>query len=112
MLFVNKREEQEKLLVLEGGSAVLSAITSTERSDVTWLGPQQAAVAGERCELRRDGRVHSLIIHNVAMEDAGTYTCLSPHDQMQFDVNVRGGRQGGRGGAGDPPAVAADNGGM
>ncbi|XP_062353995.1 obscurin-like protein 1 [Cinclus cinclus] len=89
VLFVNKREEQEKLLVLEGGSAVLSAITSTERSDVTWVGPQQAAVAGERCELRRDGRVHSLIIHNVAMEDAGTYTCLSPHDQMQFDVNVR-----------------------
>ncbi|XP_053803218.1 obscurin-like protein 1 [Vidua chalybeata] len=89
VLFVNKREEQEKLLVLEGGSAVLSAITSTERSDVTWLGPQQAAVAGERCELRRDGRVHSLIIHNVAMEDAGTYTCLSPHDQMLFDVNVR-----------------------
>ncbi|XP_066409284.1 obscurin-like protein 1 [Molothrus aeneus] len=89
VLFVNKREEQEKLLVLEGGSAVLSAITSTERCDVTWLGPRQAAVAGERCELRRDGRVHSLIIHNVAMEDAGTYTCLSPHDQMQFDVNVR-----------------------
>ncbi|XP_041328826.1 obscurin-like protein 1 isoform X2 [Pyrgilauda ruficollis] len=89
MLFVNKREEQEKLLVLEGGSAVLSAITSTERSDVTWLGPQRAAVAGERCERRRDGRVHSLIIHNVAMEDAGTYTCLSPHDQMQFDVSVR-----------------------
>ncbi|XP_074404721.1 obscurin-like protein 1 isoform X1 [Zonotrichia albicollis] len=89
VLFVNKREEQEKLLVLEGGSAVLSAVTSTERCDVTWLGPRQAAVAGERCELRRDGRVHSLIIHNVAMEDAGTYTCLSPHDQMQFDVTVR-----------------------
>uniref|UniRef100_A0A8D2N996 Obscurin-like 1 n=1 Tax=Zonotrichia albicollis TaxID=44394 RepID=A0A8D2N996_ZONAL len=29
VLFVNKREEQEKLLVLEGGSAVLSAVTST-----------------------------------------------------------------------------------
>ncbi|XP_027534586.1 obscurin-like protein 1 [Neopelma chrysocephalum] len=89
MLFVNKREEQEKLLVLEGGSAVLSAITSTERSDVTWLGPQQAVVSGERCELRREGRVHSLILHSVAMEDAGIYTCLSPHDQMQFDVSVR-----------------------
>ncbi|KAM7017271.1 obscurin-like protein 1 [Passerculus sandwichensis] len=89
VLFVNKREEQEKLLVLEGGSAVLSAVTSTERCDVTWLGPRQAAVAGERCELRRDGRVHSLIILNVAMEDAGTYTCLSPHDQMRFDVTVR-----------------------
>ncbi|KAM7096797.1 obscurin-like protein 1 [Ciconia maguari] len=89
VLFVNKREEREKLLVLEGGSAVLSAITSTERADVTWLGPWQAAVASERCELRQDGRVHSLVLHNVAKEDAGVYTCLSPHDQMQFDVSVR-----------------------
>uniref|UniRef100_A0A8B9NDW2 Obscurin-like protein 1 n=1 Tax=Accipiter nisus TaxID=211598 RepID=A0A8B9NDW2_9AVES len=89
VLFVNKQEEREKLLVLEGGSAVLSAIASTERADVTWLGPQQVAVAGERCELRRDGRVHSLVLCNVAKEDAGVYTCLSPHDQMQFDVSVR-----------------------
>ncbi|XP_075566432.1 obscurin-like protein 1 [Pelecanus crispus] len=89
VLFVNKQEEREKLLVLEGGSAVLSAVTSTERADVTWLGPRQVAVASERCELRRDGRVHSLVLHNVAKEDAGVYTCLSPHDQMQFDVNVR-----------------------
>ncbi|KAM6268961.1 obscurin-like protein 1 [Porphyrio hochstetteri] len=89
VLFVNKREEREKLLVLEGGSAVLSAIASTERADITWLGPRQAAVAGERCELRRDGRVHSLVLCNVAKEDAGVYTCLSPHDQMQFDVSVR-----------------------
>ncbi|XP_075368115.1 obscurin-like protein 1 [Mycteria americana] len=89
VLFVNKREEREKLLVLEGGSAVLSAITSTERADVTWLGPWQAVVASERCELRQDGRVHSLVLHNVAKEDAGVYTCLSPHDQMQFDVSVR-----------------------
>uniref|UniRef100_A0A663F2L8 Obscurin-like protein 1 n=1 Tax=Aquila chrysaetos chrysaetos TaxID=223781 RepID=A0A663F2L8_AQUCH len=64
VLFVNKREEREKLLVLEGGSAVLSAVASTERADVTWLGPRQAAVAGERCELRRDGRVHSLVLCN------------------------------------------------
>ncbi|XP_033917230.1 obscurin-like protein 1 [Melopsittacus undulatus] len=89
VLFVNKREEREKLLVLEGGSAVLSAVTSMERADVTWLGPQQGAVAGEHCELRREGRVHSLILHNVAKEDAGIYTCLSSHDQMQFDVSVR-----------------------
>ncbi|XP_061214612.1 obscurin-like protein 1 isoform X7 [Neopsephotus bourkii] len=89
VLFVNKREEREKLLVLEGGSAVLSAVTSMERADVTWLGPQQAAVPSERCELRRDGRVHSLILHNMAKEDAGIYTCLSSHDQMQFDVSVR-----------------------
>ncbi|XP_068543742.1 obscurin-like protein 1 isoform X6 [Anas acuta] len=89
VLFVNKQEEREKLLVLEGGSAVLSAVVSKERADVTWLGPQQHVVAGERCQLRQDGRVHSLVLCNVAKEDAGVYTCLSPNDQMQFDVSVR-----------------------
>ncbi|XP_067994895.1 obscurin-like protein 1 [Melanerpes formicivorus] len=89
VLFVNKCQEREKLLVLEGSSAVLSATTSKERANVTWLGPQQVAVAGERCELRQDGRVHSLVLLNVAKEDAGLYTCLSSHDQMQFDVSVR-----------------------
>lgn len=95
MLFVNKQEEREKLLVLEGGSAVLSAVVSKERADVTWLGPQRHVVAGERCQLRQDGRVHSLVLCNVAKEDAGVYTCLSPHDQMQFDVSVRGERRWG-----------------
>nr|XP_047928118.1 obscurin-like protein 1 isoform X1 [Anser cygnoides]XP_047928119.1 obscurin-like protein 1 isoform X1 [Anser cygnoides] len=89
VLFVNKQEEREKLLVLEGGSAVLSAVVSKERADVTWLGPQRHVVAGERCQLRQDGRVHSLVLCNVAKEDAGVYTCLSPHDQMQFDVSIR-----------------------
>nr|XP_038037907.1 LOW QUALITY PROTEIN: obscurin-like protein 1 [Anas platyrhynchos] len=89
VLFVNKQEEREKLLVLEGGSAVLSAVVSKERTDVTWRGPQQHVVAGERCQLRQDGRVHSLVLCNVAKEDAGVYTCLSPNDKMQFDVSVR-----------------------
>lgn len=90
MLFVNKQEERDKLLVLEGGSAVLSAVVSKEQADVTWLCPRQLAVPSERCQLRCDGRVHSLVLSNVAKEDAGVYTCLSPDDQMQFDISVRG----------------------
>ncbi|XP_065607381.1 LOW QUALITY PROTEIN: obscurin-like protein 1 [Cyrtonyx montezumae] len=89
VLFVNKQKEREKLLVLEGGSAVLSAVVSKERADITWLCPQQLAVPGERCQLRCDGRVHSLVLSNVAKEDTGVYTCLSPDDQMQFDISVR-----------------------
>ncbi|XP_072197962.1 obscurin-like protein 1 [Excalfactoria chinensis] len=89
VLFVNKQEVQEKLLVLEGGSAVLSAVVSKEQADITWLCPQQLTVPSERCQLRCDGRVHSLVLSNVAKEDAGVYTCLSPNDQMQFVISVR-----------------------
>ncbi|KAM8806950.1 obscurin-like protein 1 [Eudromia elegans] len=89
VLFVNKQEQPEKLLVLEGGSAVLSAVVSKEVAPVTWLGPRQPVEAGERCELRREGRVHSLVLSNVSKEDAGLYTCRSQHDRMQFDVRVK-----------------------
>ncbi|XP_062435371.1 obscurin-like protein 1 isoform X2 [Rhea pennata] len=89
VLFVNKQEQPEKLLVLEGGSAVLSAIVSKEPAAVRWLGPRQPVAAGERREMRREGRVHSLVLSNVGKEDAGVYTCLSSHDQMRFDVSVK-----------------------
>uniref|UniRef100_A0A7M4FPV9 Obscurin-like protein 1 n=1 Tax=Crocodylus porosus TaxID=8502 RepID=A0A7M4FPV9_CROPO len=55
---------QEKVLVLEGGSAVLSAVVSKEQAAVSWAGPCGAVAAGERCELRREGRVHSLVLSN------------------------------------------------
>ncbi|XP_065416481.1 obscurin-like protein 1 isoform X1 [Chrysemys picta bellii] len=89
VLFVNKQEKPEKVLVLEGGSAVLSAIVSKEQAPVSWRGPLQPLAAGQRCELRREGRVHSLVLTNVGKDDAGLYTCLSCHDQMQFEVSVK-----------------------
>ncbi|XP_073160875.1 obscurin-like protein 1 [Lepidochelys kempii] len=89
VVFVNKQEKPEKVLVLEGGSAVLSAIVSKEQASVSWRGPRQPLAAGQRCELRREGRVQSLVLSNVGKDDAGLYTCLSRHDQMQFEVSVK-----------------------
>ncbi|XP_074857726.1 obscurin-like protein 1 isoform X2 [Carettochelys insculpta] len=89
VLFLNKQEKPEKVLVLEGGSAVLSAIVSKERASVSWMGPQQPLAVGQRCELRQEGRVHSLVLSNVGKDDAGHYTCLSQHDRLQFDVSVK-----------------------
>ncbi|XP_077176934.1 obscurin-like protein 1 isoform X2 [Paroedura picta] len=89
VLFVPKPEHPEKVLVLEGGSAVLSAIVSKELAVVNWEGPQGALVAGEHCQLRREGRVHSLLLSNVSKADAGEYLCRSHHDQMCFELSVK-----------------------
>ncbi|XP_048342589.1 obscurin-like protein 1 isoform X3 [Sphaerodactylus townsendi] len=89
VLFVPKPEHPEKVLVLEGGSAVLSAIISKELSVVNWEGPRGALVTGEHCQLRREGRVHSLLLSNVSKADAGTYICHSHHDQMHFELSVK-----------------------
>ncbi|XP_060117593.1 obscurin-like protein 1 [Heteronotia binoei] len=89
VLFVPKLEHPEKVLVLEGSSAVLSAIVSKELAVVTWEGPRGALVAGEHCQLRREGRVHSLLLSNVSKADAGEYLCHSHHDQMRFELSVK-----------------------
>ncbi|XP_062972899.1 obscurin-like protein 1 isoform X2 [Elgaria multicarinata webbii] len=89
VLFVPKPEHPEKVLVLEGGSAVLSAIVSKEPAVVSWEGPRGALVAGEHCQLRREGRVHSLLLGNVVKADAGEYICHSPHDQLRFELSVK-----------------------
>lgn len=92
MLFVPKPEHPEKVLVLEGGSAVLSAIVSKEQAVVSWEGPRGALVVGEHCQLRREGRVHSLLLSNVGKADAGEYICYSHHDQLSFELSVKGKR--------------------
>nr|XP_028596729.1 obscurin-like protein 1 isoform X1 [Podarcis muralis] len=89
VLFVPKPEHPEKVLVLEGGSAVLSAIVSKEPAMVRWEGPRGALVAGDQCQLRREGRVHSLLLSNVGKADAGEYICHSHHDQLRFELSVK-----------------------
>ncbi|KAJ6665562.1 hypothetical protein lerEdw1_003405 [Lerista edwardsae] len=89
VLFVPKPEHPEKVLVLEGGSAVLSAIVSKEQAVVSWEGPRGVLVAGDHCQLRREGRVHSLLLSNVAKADAGEYICYSHHDQLCFELSVK-----------------------
>ncbi|XP_033015778.1 obscurin-like protein 1 isoform X7 [Lacerta agilis] len=89
VLFVPKPEHPEKVLVLEGGSAVLSAIVSKEPAMVRWEGPRGALVAGDQCQLRREGRVHSLLLSNVGKADAGEYICHSHHDQLHFELSVK-----------------------
>ncbi|XP_008110065.2 obscurin-like protein 1 isoform X1 [Anolis carolinensis] len=89
VLFVPKPDHPEKVLVLEGGSAVLSAIVSKESAVVSWKGPWGSLVAGENCQLRREGRVHSLLLNNVSKADTGEYICESAHDQMCFELSVK-----------------------
>uniref|UniRef100_A0A674IMS8 Obscurin-like protein 1 n=1 Tax=Terrapene triunguis TaxID=2587831 RepID=A0A674IMS8_9SAUR len=102
---VNKEEAKMPVEVLEGESVTLVARLTQEQAPVQWLKNKRPLAAGQRCELRREGRVHSLVLTNVGKDDAGLYTCLSCHDQMQFEVSVKGEGSSGGGRGGSQPAA-------
>uniref|UniRef100_A0A8C9UGI6 Obscurin like cytoskeletal adaptor 1 n=1 Tax=Serinus canaria TaxID=9135 RepID=A0A8C9UGI6_SERCA len=86
VLFVNKREEQEKLLVLEGGSAVLSLCKA--RGDVVWRKDGRVLAPGPRRQMTAEGRERSLVLSRVEPGDAGEYCCESNDDQTLATLTV------------------------
>ncbi|XP_069083306.1 obscurin-like protein 1 isoform X2 [Pleurodeles waltl] len=90
VMFINKKEKPEDVLGLEGASAVLSAVMSKESAVVTWTRHRLPIEAGDKYEMGRESRVHSLTVKNLCKEDAGLYTCHTKDHQMQFDVRVKG----------------------
>uniref|UniRef100_A0A8C8AG38 Obscurin like cytoskeletal adaptor 1 n=1 Tax=Otus sunia TaxID=257818 RepID=A0A8C8AG38_9STRI len=71
--------------VVAGEDLVLACELSRPDATVRWLRDGQEVQPGERVQVKARGVLRQLTVCG----DAGTYTCLSPHDQIQFDVSVR-----------------------
>uniref|UniRef100_A0A8D0KRT1 Obscurin-like protein 1 n=1 Tax=Strix occidentalis caurina TaxID=311401 RepID=A0A8D0KRT1_STROC len=71
--------------LVAGEDLVLACELSRPDATVRWLRDGQEVQPGERVQVKACGVLRQLTVCG----DAGTYTCLSPHDQMQFDVSVR-----------------------
>uniref|UniRef100_H3B6Q7 Obscurin like cytoskeletal adaptor 1 n=1 Tax=Latimeria chalumnae TaxID=7897 RepID=H3B6Q7_LATCH len=88
--FANKRDCPEEVCVTETENAVLMAVLTKEKGEVKWYRHQNQVFNGQgKYELRQEGRVHSLMVQNVAREDAGMYNCVTQDDQLLFDVSVK-----------------------
>ncbi|GAB1597549.1 hypothetical protein Ahia01_000031400, partial [Argonauta hians] len=63
--------------VTENNTAIFTCEMSKENIKVTWLKDNEELKLDDRMELKVDKKVHTLIIHNVTVEDQGDYTCVA-----------------------------------
>ncbi|XP_041913572.1 obscurin isoform X1 [Alosa sapidissima] len=75
--------------IFEGGTATLSCVTSDMRTPVAWKRKNVVLLAGEKYELRKEGKLNLLLIHSVEKEDTGLYTCDTGDMQCSATLTVK-----------------------
>ncbi|KAM3604079.1 uncharacterized protein V6R79_006069 [Siganus canaliculatus] len=92
-------EEKPKVLILEkphntvaveGETVTLACTISDPKATVTWRKNTVAIQAGLKYDLRCNGAVHQLRIHDLVPDDSGTYTCDTGDAQCDVTLTVEG----------------------
>ncbi|KAM3620450.1 uncharacterized protein V6R79_023680 [Siganus canaliculatus] len=68
-------EKPKDVTIMEGETATLSCTTSDFTSAITWRLNHIPLQNGDKYEIRKEGKVNLLLIHDVDPLDTGTYTC-------------------------------------
>uniref|UniRef100_A0A669QKL3 Obscurin n=1 Tax=Phasianus colchicus TaxID=9054 RepID=A0A669QKL3_PHACC len=87
--FTNKSKDVEKISARLREEAKLQAELSDTDATVKWMKDGKELKANEKYELQTVGKRRILKIHNVAMEDAGTYQCICEGDKMFYQLSVK-----------------------
>lgn len=77
---------------VEGDKATLSCETSTPDAHVTWKRNKKIISEGDKYSIQRNGTIQSLVIHQLAVADAGEYVCEVGDKQTKATLSVKGNR--------------------
>ncbi|XP_031662307.1 obscurin isoform X7 [Oncorhynchus kisutch] len=83
-------EKPHDTVALEGETVTLSCTVSDPTATVTWSRNDVAINAGLKYDLRKNGALLQLRIHNLEMEDSGTYCCDTGDAQCTVTLIVEG----------------------
>ncbi|XP_028988214.1 obscurin isoform X3 [Betta splendens] len=86
LLFTKELESQE---AVEGGKATLSCETSSPECKVTWRKGSTVLTHGEKYTVEQRATTHTLVIHQLSVEDSGEYTCDTRHKKSSATVSVK-----------------------
>ena len=75
---------------MEGQTASLSCTTSDDSTPVAWRRNSAPLHHGAKYEIRKDGRLNLLLIHDAELLDTGTYTCDTGDVQGSARLTVQG----------------------
>ncbi|XP_046905387.1 obscurin isoform X3 [Hypomesus transpacificus] len=87
---VTFKRELQKLSVKEGDSGAFSCELSRPEAPVDWRRGKVILKSGDKYEMKQEGRITRLVIHNVEEGDAGKYTCQTKDSQSTAELIVRG----------------------
>ncbi|XP_073766285.1 obscurin isoform X3 [Danio rerio] len=75
--------------VTEGNTVALRCELSKPGATVKWWKGAEMLLAGERYQMRIEGRIAELLIKNVNSEDVGSYSCTMGKEKTVAEVKVR-----------------------
>ncbi|XP_023820736.1 obscurin isoform X4 [Oryzias latipes] len=83
-------EQPQSTVALEGESVTLACSISDPTGSVTWIRNNVAIRAGLKYDLKKNGAFHQLHIHNLGLDDSGTYTCDTGDARCDVTLTVEG----------------------
>ncbi|GAA6091334.1 obscurin, partial [Tachysurus ichikawai] len=83
-----KRELQNEVSK-DGGTAVFSCELSKPGAPVDWRKGRVILKAGDKYEIKQDGKINTLVIHNVEESDAGYYSCKTKDSESTAELTVQ-----------------------
>ncbi|XP_055722117.1 obscurin-like isoform X1 [Salvelinus fontinalis] len=83
-------EKPHDTVALEGETVTLSCTVSDPTTTINWSRNDVAIKAGLKYDLRKNGALMQLRIHNLDMEDSGTYCCDTGDAQCTVTLTVEG----------------------
>ncbi|KAM9459439.1 obscurin-like isoform 3-T3 [Salvelinus alpinus] len=83
-------EKPHDTVALEGETVTLSCTVSDPTATINWSRNDVAIKAGLKYDLRKNGALMQLRIHNLDMEDSGTYCCDTGDAQCTVTLTVEG----------------------
>lgn len=83
------KEELKNKEAKEGGKVALHC-ELTKAAPVEWRKDQRILKASAKYKMRQEGTEAELVIHEIAEEDAGDYTCVCGEHQTTAVLTVQG----------------------
>ncbi|XP_028977573.2 obscurin [Esox lucius] len=90
ILPVTFQRQLQNVVIKEGNSGGFLCELSKPGAQVTWRKGRVILKSGEKYEMKQEGRVAKLFIHNVEESDTGKYTCRSNDAQSTAELTVKG----------------------
>nr|XP_029490911.1 obscurin-like [Oncorhynchus nerka] len=87
---VTFKRQLQNAMIKEGDSGEFWCELSKPGAPVDWRKGRAILKSGDKYEMKQEGRITKLLIHNVEESDAGKYTCKTKDTQSTAELTVMG----------------------